>query len=130
MHPKSKMNHFQKSVVSILVAICITGAFGIPLGSPKFLVQAFFLEFSFVALAIITAKNFRYAYIPNFIIAVIVILGNTISPKHIEIMTTLHPFYNAIVLIVGGYIMQGLLVITNAIAYKKYKQVSPVSETG
>ena len=130
MHFKSKMNHIQKGVVSVLVAVCITGAFGIPLGDPKFLVQAFFLEFSFIALAIISAKNFRYAYIPNFIIAAIVIVGNTVSPKHIEIMSTLHPFYNAIVLIVGGYILQGLLVITNTMAYKKYKQVTSASKTG
>lgn len=123
------MIHIQKGVVLVLVAVCITGAFGIPLGDPKFLVQAFSLEFSFVALAIISMKNFRYAYIPNFIIAAIVIVGNTISPKHIEIMSTLHPFYNAIVLIVGGYILQGLLVITNAVAHKKYKQVRPVSKT-
>ncbi len=118
------MNHFQKSVVVVLVAVCITGAFGIPLGDPKFLIQAFSLEFSFVALAIVSAKNFRYAYIPNFIIAAIVIVGNTVSPKHIEIMSTLHPFYNGIVLIVGGYVLQGLLLITNAIAYKKYKHVT------
>ncbi|MFZ0184844.1 MAG: hypothetical protein WAL88_08435 [Nitrosotalea sp.] len=117
------MNHFQKSVVLVLVAVCITGAFGIPLGDPKFLIQAFSLEFSFVTLAIVSAKNFRYAYIPNFIIAAIVIIGNTVSPKHIEIMSTLHPFYNGIVLIVGGYILQGLLLITNTMAYKKYKQV-------
>lgn len=112
----------QKSVVLVLVAVCITGAFGIPLGDPKFLVQAFALEFSFIALVMISMKNFRYAYIPNFIIAAIVIVGNTVSPKHIEIMSTLHPFYNAIVLIIGGYVLQSLLVITNAIAYKKYKQ--------
>lgn len=124
------MNRIQKSVVSILVAVCITGAFGIPLGDPKFLVQAFALEFSFIALAIISAKNFRYAYIPNFIIAATVIVGNTVSPKHIEIMSTLHPFYNGIVLIVGGYILQGLLVITNVMAYQKYKQATSHSETG
>ncbi|WP_133120968.1 hypothetical protein [Candidatus Nitrosotalea bavarica] len=123
------MNHFQRSVVVVLVAVCITGVFGIPLGDPKFLIQAFSLEFSFVALAIVAAKNFRYAYIPNFIIATIVIVGNTLSPKHIEIMSTLHPFYNGIVLIVGGYILQGLLLITNAMAYKKYKQAISNNKT-
>jgi hypothetical protein len=116
------MNQIQKVVVLIITSVCVTGAFGIPLGDPKFLVEAFSLEFSFVALAVISAKKFRYAYIPNFIIAIIVIVGNTVSPKHIEIMSTLHPFYNAIVLIIGGYILQGLLVITNVMAYKKYKQ--------
>ena len=115
------MNNVQKTVVLSLVAICIVGAFGIPLGDPKFLLQAFSLEFSFLALAIVSAKNFRYAYIPNFIIAGIVIVGNTFSPKHLEIMSTLHPFYNAIVLIIGGYVLQGFLAITNTIAYKRYK---------
>lgn len=128
-HFKSKMNRIQKGVVLVLVAVCITGAFGIPLGDPKFLVPAFALEFSFVILAILTTKNFRYVYVPNFVIAVIVIVGNTVSPKHIEIMYTLHPFYNAIVLIVGGYVLQGLLVITNIMAFKKYRQIIP-SKTG
>ena len=123
------MIHVQKGVVSVLVAVCITGAFGIPLGDPKFLVEAFALEFSFVALAIVSAKNFRYAYIPNFIIAILIIVGNTVSPKHIEIMSTLHPFYNGIVLIVGGYLLQGLLLITNTLAYKKYKQVISNNKT-
>ena len=44
VHSKSKMNPFQKSVVVVLTAVCITGAFGIPLGDPKFLTQAFSLE--------------------------------------------------------------------------------------
>ena len=123
------MNPFQKSVVVVLTAVCVIGAFGIPLGDPKFLVQAFSLEFSFVSLVIISAKNFRYAYIPNFIIAVMVIIGNTISPKHIEIMSTLHPFYNGLVLIVGGYILQGLLLITNTISYKKYQQATSNNKT-
>lgn len=118
------MTSTQKTVVSILVAICIVGMFGIPLGDPKFLFQAFSLELSFVGLAIVSVKNFRFAYIPNFIIAGLVIAGNTFSPKHLEIMSTLHPFYNAIVLMVGGYVLQGLLIITNAFAYKKYKHTA------
>ncbi|CUR51863.1 conserved membrane protein of unknown function [Nitrosotalea devaniterrae] len=109
-------------LVSVLVSICIVGAFGIPLGDPKFFVQAIALESSFIALAIISLKNFRYAYIPNFIIASMVIGGNTISPKHLEIMSTLHPFYNAIVLIVGGYVLQALLLVTNAITLKQYRK--------
>ena len=123
------MESKQKSVVLVLAAICIVGVFGIPLGDPKFLIQAFSLEFSFVILAIVSTKNFRYAYIPNFIIAGIVIAGNTFSPKHIEIMSTLHPFYNGVVLIIGGYLLQGLLVITNTIAYKKYKQALSNNKT-
>jgi hypothetical protein len=123
------MNNIQKAVVSVLVAVCIVGVFGIPLGDPKFLIQAFALEFSFVVLVIVSMKNFRYAYMPNFIIAGMVIAGNTLSPKHLEIMSTLHPFYNAVVLIIGGYVLQGLLIITNTISYKKYKQAVLNSKT-
>ena len=115
------MDSTQKALILVLAAICIIGAFGIPLGDPKFLIQAFSLEFSFIVLTIVSAKNFRFAYIPNFIIAGIVIAGNTLSPKHLEIMSTLHPFYNAIVLVIGGYVLQGLLIITNTVAYKKYR---------
>jgi hypothetical protein len=113
----------KKYLVAVLVSICIVGIFGIPLGDPKFFIQAISLESAFIALTIISLKNFRYAYIPNFIIASIVIAGNTISPKHLEIMTTLNPLYNAIVLIVGGYILQALLLLTNGIALKHYRKI-------
>ncbi|MDE1811244.1 MAG: hypothetical protein KGI19_01185 [Thaumarchaeota archaeon] len=115
------MSNAKKGLVAVLVSISIVGAFGIPLGDPKFFIQAIALESSFIALAIISLKNFKYAYIPNVIIAVLVIVGNTVSPKHLEIMSTLHPFYNGIVLIVGGYILQALLLVTNVITLKQYK---------
>jgi hypothetical protein len=116
------MNKIQKYLISVLVAICIVGAFGIPLGDPKFFIPAIALESSFIALAILSFKSFKHAYIPNFIIACVVIVGNTISPKHLEIMSTLHPFYNAIVLIAGGYILQALLLVTNVMTLKQYRK--------
>jgi len=116
-----KMNKIQKYLVTVLASICIIGAFGIPLGDPKFLIQAFILESSFIVLTIVSLKNFRFAYIPNFIIVCLVIAGNTLSPKHLEIMSTLHPFYNAIVLIIGGYVLQALLLITNGITLRQYR---------
>ena len=115
------MSRIQRYLVAVLVSTCIVGAFGIPLGDPKFLIQAIILESSFIALAIVSLKNFRYAYIPNFIIAAIVITGNTISPKHLEIMSTFHPFYNAIVLIMGGYVLQALLLITNGMSLREFR---------
>ncbi|NHH97533.1 hypothetical protein DYY66_1294 [Candidatus Nitrosotalea sp. FS] len=115
------MNKIQRYLVAVLASICVVGAFGIPLGDPKFLIPAIILESSFIALVIVSLKNFRYAYIPNFIIAGIVIAGNTISPKHLEIMSTFHPFYNAIVLIIGGYVLQALLLITNGMSLREYR---------
>lgn len=118
------MDKFQKYLVIVLGAISIVGVFGIPLGDPRFIAQALVLEGCFIALTVLSLKNYRKAYIPNFIIAGIVIVGNSAFYKHIEIMTTFHPIYNAIVLIVGGYILQTLLLITNALSYRRQKQLS------
>jgi hypothetical protein len=111
----------QKNVVAVLIAISTIVVFGIPLGDPKFISIALALESSFIALTIISIKKLRYAIIPNIVIACVVIAGNTLSPKHIEIMSTLHPLYNGIILIVGGYILQGLLLATNIWAKRNLK---------
>ncbi len=123
------MEKHQKFLVAVLGAISIVGAFGIPIGDPKFIIQAIALESSFIVLAFLSAKKYQYAYIPNFVIAIIVIIGNTISPKHTEIMYTLHPLYNGIVLIIGGYILQGLLITANILALKSHKEATRNSIT-
>ena len=124
------MDKFQKWVVIVLGAISVVGILGIPLGDPRFIGQALLvLEGCFVALTILSAKNYKKAYIPNFIISGIVIIGNSVFYKHIEIMTTFHPLYNALVLIIGGYILQGLLLITNALTYRQQKQFAISNNT-
>ena len=126
---ETKMSKIQNYLVVVLASVCIIGAFGIPLGDPKFLIQAIILESSFIVLTIVSFKNFRYAYIPNFIIAVIVITGNTLSPKHLEIMSTFHPLYNAIVLIIGGYVLQASLLMTNWMSLREYRS-SKIEKSG
>lgn len=118
------MNKIQKNVVIVLAAVSVVGVLGIPLGDPKFISQALLLEGCFVSLTVLTAKNYKRAYIPNFVIAGIVIAGNSAFYKHIEIMTTLHPLYNALVLIIGGYVLQVLLLITNYLAYRQDKHLT------
>jgi hypothetical protein len=118
------MNKMQKNVVIVLAAVSVVGVLGIPLGDPKFIPQALLLEGCFVSLTVLTAKNYKRVYIPNFVIAVIVIAGNSAFYKHIEIMTTLHPLYNALVLIIGGYVLQVLLLITNYLAYRQDKHLT------
>ncbi|MDE1861848.1 MAG: hypothetical protein KGI33_02930 [Thaumarchaeota archaeon] len=110
-------------VAIVLSAVSVVGALGIPLGDPRFVVQALLLEGCFITLAVLTVKNFKHVYIPNFAIAGIVMAGNSAFYKHIEIMTTFHPLYNALVLITGGYVLQVLLILTNYAAYKQYKQL-------
>ena len=100
----------KKLIVIILVAISITGIIGIPMGDPKFFIQAITLELIFIALTILSIKKICYVLIPNIIIGIIVITGNTLSPQHIDIMSSLTPFENAVILIIGGYVLQVLLV--------------------
>jgi len=118
------MESLQRIIVTVLIAISVVGIFGIPLGDQKFITDAIALESSFIALTVLSIKKIRYTIIPNMVIACVVIAGNTLSPKHIEIMSTLNPFYNAIILIIGGYMLQTLLLITNSIAYQSRKKVA------
>jgi hypothetical protein len=123
------MDKFRKQLVAVLCAISVIGILGIPLGDPRFVSQALVLESCFIALAALSAKNYKKVYIPNFIIAGVVIAGNSAFYKHIEIMTTFHPLYNAIVLITGGYVLQIMLLITNYHAYKQQEKLSITHKT-
>ena len=109
-------------VVIVLLAINIVGALAIPFGDPQFLDRAIALELSFITLAIVLLLDVRgavkklplgklalYACIP---LAVIVIVGNSLAPPHIEIMTTFSKPFNALLLIIGGYILQAALIGT------------------
>lgn len=109
-------------VVIVLLAISIVGALAIPFGDPQFLDRAVALELSFITLAIVLLLDVRgtvkklplgklalYACIP---LAVVVIVGNSLAPPHIEIMTTFSKPFNAILLIIGGYILQAALIGT------------------
>lgn len=91
------------------------------MGDPKFFVNAVGLEFAFIALAVISFKKLKFALIPNMIIATIVIIGNTVSPQHVEIMSSFNPLENAMILIIGGYILQGTLLSSSAFAVKNIK---------
>jgi hypothetical protein len=99
-------------VVIVLVAISIVGAIAIPFGDPQFLDRAIALELSFIMLVVLTYKGFckaLYACIP---LAIIVILGNSLASPHVEMMTTFSKPFNAVMLIIGGYVLQGALIGT------------------
>jgi len=113
----------QKIIAGILILIVIMGIIGIPIGNPKFVTNAIVLESAFIVLAFFSLWRLKYALVPNMIIAIVVIIGNTASPKHIEIMSTFEPIENAIVLIVGGYLLQGLLLVSNMMVFKNRKRL-------
>jgi hypothetical protein len=113
----------QKIIIVILFSISVIGIIGIQIGNPKFLTNAIALESAFVALTALSFWRLRYVLIPNMIITIIVIIGNTASPKHLEIMSSLEPLENAIVLIVGGYVLQGLLLAVTLNIFKNRKNL-------
>jgi hypothetical protein len=118
-----------RNVVAVLIAISVVGVIGIPLGDPDFLAVSIGLEVSYIALTIVSIKKIKYALIPNIIIACMVIAGNTISPTHTDIMLKLEPVYNALVLIIGGYILQGLLIATSVLTYRNIRQTSKITSS-
>ena len=89
---------------------------------------------SFITLAIVLLLDVRgavkkllplgklalYAYIP---LAVIVIVGKSLAPPHIEIMTTFSKPFNALLLIIGGYILQAALIGTTVMQLARTRLV-------
>jgi len=113
----------QKAIILILAATSLIGIIGIQIGNPKFVVNAIILETAFIILAALSFWRLRYVLIPNMAIAIIVIIGNTASPKHLEIMSSLEPLENAIVLMIGGYVLQGLLLSASLNVFKNRKNL-------
>ncbi|MEM2856608.1 MAG: hypothetical protein QW416_05865 [Candidatus Nitrosocaldaceae archaeon] len=101
-----------KKLSIVLIAISIIGAISIPLGNPRFLVISLSLEVLYIALAILSFK-YRYIAIPSIILAIIVITVNTLSSVHTNIILSLNPLPNAILLIIGAYILQIMLIVTS-----------------
>ena len=105
-------------VLVTLVSIIVVGLIGIPFGDPRFIAYAIFLELVYVSLAILVAKGYRKPLYVCILIAIIIIVGNSFVNAHINRIMTLSRPLNTMVLIVGGYVLQGLLVYTGAMALK------------
>jgi hypothetical protein len=99
-------------VVAILAAISVMGAIAIPFGDRQFLDRAIALELGFITLTALIYRGFRKALYACVPLAVLVMVGNSLAPPHVEIMTTFSKPLNAVVLIIGGYILQAALVAT------------------
>jgi hypothetical protein len=123
---------FIPPVVIVLVAISVLGAIAIPFGDPQFLDRAIALELSFITLAIVILLDVRltvkgvplaklalYACIP---LAIIVMVGNSLALPHVEMMTTFSKPFNAVMLIIGGYVLQAALVGTTIFQLLKTRQ--------
>jgi hypothetical protein len=96
----------------VLAAISVVGAIAIPFGDPQFLDRAIALELAFIALTVLIYKGFRKALYACIPLAILIIAGNSLSQPHVEIMTTFSKPLNAVILIIGGYILQAALIGT------------------
>jgi uncharacterized MnhB-related membrane protein len=102
-------------VLVVLTSIIIVGLIAIPIGNQRFIDRAIALEVSFIVLAILVwwrgcRRKALYVCIG---LAVAVIIGNSLAPRHVELMITFAKPINSIVLIFGGYILQAVLLYTS-----------------
>jgi hypothetical protein len=98
------------NVLITLFLISAIGVVAIPFGNPKFIGEAIIVELSFLALSVLVWQGYTKALYGCIALAIMVIIGNTISPAHIHLMTTFSKPANALILIIGGYILQGILI--------------------
>ena len=113
-------------VAYVLAAISVVGAIAIPAGNPMFVDRAIAVEVVFITLTVLTFAGYKKQLYACFPLAAIVMVGNSLAPPHVEMMTTFSKPFNAVILIIGGYVLQGLLIAFAAreIARSR-KQVRP-----
>lgn len=106
------------NVLIVLLSIIVIGIIGIPYGDPRFIVFAFLLELSYIILAFLVTKGYNIPLYVCIILAAVIIIGNSFVSAHIHRIITFSRPINTIVLIIGGYILQGLLIYTSILAIR------------
>ena len=106
------------AVLIIVISIIIVGLVGIPFGNPQLVGVAILLEILFISLATLITKGYSKALYACIILAIVIIIGNSLTPQHIHRMMTFSKPLNTVVLIIGGYILQGLLIYVSVRAIK------------
>ena len=102
-----------RHILIILILISALGAVAIPFGNPKFIGEAIIIELSFITLSVLVWGGYTKALYACIALAITVIIGNSTSPAHIHLMTTFSKPANALILIIGGYVLQGILIYTS-----------------
>jgi hypothetical protein len=110
-----------RATLTILVSISALGLIAIPFGNPKFIDRAIILELSFIVLSVLLLKGYSKALYACIPLSLLVIVGNSLAPPHVHLMTTFSKPLNAIVLIVGGYVLQTALIYTSLLSLLKIR---------
>ncbi len=118
-------------VVSILISIVLTGLVGIPFGDPRFIPIAILLELVFIGLAIAVLRGYTRPLYICIVLASIIIIGNSVTAAHIHRIMTFAKPVNTVVLIIGGYVLQALLIYScaHAILDKRREDTSRNNKT-
>ena len=106
-----------RHVLITLILISALGVIAIPFVlPPKFIPEAIIIELSFITLSILIWRGYTKALYACIALASVVVIGNTVSPAHVHLMTNFSKPANAIILIIGGYILQAALIYTSLVA--------------
>jgi hypothetical protein len=96
----------------------VIGIIGIPYGDPRFILYAILLESIYIVLAGLIALGYKKPLYVCIILAIVIIVGNSFVSAHIHRILTLSRPINTIVLIIGGYILQSLLIYSSIVAIR------------
>ena len=108
------MEIFAKNVVITLIMIIIIGLVALPFGDPRLIMLSIALEIIFIVmLLILLVFNYRKILYFCIVLSIIIIIGNSLAPPHVHLMSTFEKPLNAILLIVGGYILQIILIFNS-----------------
>ena len=103
------------TVLLVLVSIIIIGIMGIPFGDRRFIIYAILIELSYISLAVLVAKGHRKALYACISLAMLIVIGNSVVAAHIHRIITFSRPLNTIILIIGGYILQALLIYSSLV---------------
>lgn len=123
------MDRYGISVATTLAAIVTLGILSTMLITqlrvPQFLIYA-----SYIAVVIfffmipLSLKGFRVAFIINIILALTVMIANTSISQHTSVLFAPNFLYGSIILLVGAYVLQPMLLATSILALKAKRKES------
>jgi hypothetical protein len=115
-------------VLITLILISALGVVAIPFGNPKFIGEAIIVELSFIMLSVLVWRGYTKVLYACIVLAITVIIGNTTSPAHIHLMATFSKPINALILIIGGYVLQGILIYTSLKTILRIRRLRSVTQ--
>ena len=123
------MDYYYRVTLIVLVSIAATDLIAIPFGNPKFIDRAIILELTFIALSVLIWKGYDKALYACIPLATLIIIGNSLAPPHVNLMMTFSKPLNAIILILGGYVLQGVLIYSSLRAIQNIRSKKLTAST-